>query len=347
MRSLGKTLLLIPALALAWGAAWRGLALAQAQPQLLAAYRPAPLPLTDPLAALWADLPAQTVPLTAQAGIAPALLQASVASVEVKTVHDGQWIAFWLSWPDESQDMSATRLDDFSDAAAVEVAPAGSMPNICMGLVGQPLNLWHWKASWQKDVDEGFQEVLSAYPNFWGDFYPYVLGEPPFRYPQDWRSPEARALVPAWEAGNLLANPERVTPVEDLSAEGFGTVTSQAHQDVLGHGVWKDGRWYVTFARTLSTGDPNDSQLAPGDSRSVAFAVWNGSNQEVGARKQLSAWVTLVVEKPQAATPAPAPAAAPVSALSAEGPVVAGVGVLAALALALLMIVASARGRTP
>jgi hypothetical protein len=348
MRALSKTLLPIPAVVLAVGLALHGLALAQAQPQLLAAYRPAPLPLTDPTAPLWAELTGQTVPLTAQAGVAPALSQASIASVDVKAVHDGQWIVFLLSWPDATQDMGASRLDDFPDAAAVEVAPATGVPNICMGLVGQQINLWHWKASWQKDLDDGFQEVVQAYPNFWGDFYPYVVGKPPFRFPQDWQSAEARALVPAWEAGNPLANPKRVTAVEDLNAEGFGTLTTQTTQDVLGRGVWKDGRWYVTFARTLATGDANDSQLAPGDSRSVAFAIWNGSNREAGARKQLSAWVTLAVDKVQVAAPPPAPvqAAAPApTVISAGGPFVAGVGVMAALALAVLMIVAGARGR--
>ncbi|MCC7354904.1 MAG: hypothetical protein IT330_14265, partial [Anaerolineae bacterium] len=343
MRALSKTLLLVPAVALAVGLALHGLALAQSQPQLLAAYRPAPLPLADPAAPLWAGLQGQTVPLTAQAGIAPALSQASIAAVEVKAVHDGQWIAFLLSWPDNTQDTGASRLDDFPDAAAVEVTPGAGIPSICMGLVGQPLNLWHWKASWQKDLDDGFQEVLQAYPNFWGDFYPYVVGKPPFRFPQDWTSAEARALVPAWEAGNPLANPQRVTAVEDLNAEGFGTLTTQTTQDVLGRGVWQNGRWYVTFARTLATGDANDSQLAAGDSRSVAFAIWNGSNEEAGARKQLSAWVTVALDKVQTAAPPPAPvqAVAPTpTILDVAVPFVAGVGVMAAMALGALIIAA-------
>jgi len=41
---------------------------------------------------------------------------------------------------------------------------------------------------------------------------------------------------------------------------------------------------------------PDDAQLVAGQAGSIAFAVWNGSNQEVGARKQLSSWVTLQLQ---------------------------------------------------
>ena len=146
------------------------------------------------------------------------------------------------------------------------------------------------------DIDQGFQEVVEAYPNFWNDYYPFVVGKPPYHVPTDFSSADARAYFIGWTAGNPLSDPNRVTPVEDLNALGFGTLTHQKNQDVLGRGVYKDGKWNVVFSRPFASADASDAQLLSGKASSVAFAVWNGSNQEVGARKQLSSWVTLQVQ---------------------------------------------------
>jgi hypothetical protein len=43
--------------------------------------------------------------------------------------------------------------------------------------------------------------------------------------------------------------------------------------------------------------DPNAPVLLPGDQTSMAFAVWEGGNREVGARKSWSAWVPLLIQK--------------------------------------------------
>src|SRR3989442_12485741 len=41
-------------------------------------------------------------------------------------------------------------------------------------------------------------------------------------------------------SGNILSDPElRIGSVEDLNANGFSTLTTQIHQDVLGNGVWE------------------------------------------------------------------------------------------------------------
>ena len=51
----------------------------------------------------------------------------------------------------------------------------------------------------------------------------------------------------------------------------------------------------MVFSRPLVGPDPNDVRFSPGESTSLAFAVWDGDNQEVGARKQLSSWVVMEV----------------------------------------------------
>ena len=288
-------LLLVLIVLLGAALAARGTILAQAQPTLTSAYSAGPVPL-DPLAPAWNSATALAVPLTAQSGVVPALAQPSVNQVNVKSLNDGQRVAFLLTWDDKTQDDHATRPDQFRDAAAIQIPVTSTVPVICMGAAGQLSNLWHWKADWQTDIDQGFQDVVQAYPNFWNDYYPFVVGKPPYHVPTDFASMDARAYMVGWAAGNPLSDPDRVTPVEDLNALGFGTLTHQKHQDVLGRGVYKNGTWNVVFLRPLASADDGDAQLVPGNAGSIAFAVWNGSNQETGSRKQVSSWVTLQIQ---------------------------------------------------
>ncbi len=278
-----------------------GLALAQAQPQFISTYTAGDLPLTDPMSAMWDSVPVYTASVTPQTAIAPTLFTATVSSVDVQSLNNGTDIVFRLVWSDATQDMHATKPDEFRDAAALQfsvnsLADAEIQKILCMGAAGQLVNLWHWKADWQYDVDQGFFDVVDAYPNFWLDHYPFVVGEAPFRLPTDFNSDSAKAYLVGWSAGNLLSDPARVTPVEDLNAIGFGTVTSQSNQDLLGRGVWQDGKWYVVFSRSSTSGDASDVQFTTDRSFSIAFAVWDGSDKQVGARKQLSTWTTMLLE---------------------------------------------------
>jgi hypothetical protein len=306
MTRLFKFLPLVITVAAAIVLAANGMVLAQAQPQLVSAWRAGPLPLTDPLSPEWDTAPALVVPLIPQMGIAPSLPAVTVPSLNVQSLNDGQNIVFRLTWNDATPNRHATLTNEFRDAAALQFSASKDLPAVCMGAAGQPVNLWHWKADWQSDIDEGFRDVVDAYPNFWLDHYPFVVGEPPYRLPTDFNSPEAQAYLIGWTAGNLFSDPARVTPVEDLSALGFGAAESQARQDVLGRGVWEDGQWRVVFSRPLASADANDAQFAPGQTASAAFAVWDGADWQVGARKQLSTWTTLLVESAQPETPAPA-----------------------------------------
>lgn len=273
-----------------------GRTLAQAQPQLVSVYRTTPLPLADPMAADWDSVPGFDVALIAQAVAAPRLMDITIPSVRVQSLNDGKNIVFRLAWKDATQDWFASHLDEFRDAAAIQTSVAQTLPSFCMGAPGQLVNLWHWKADWQYDIDKGFRDVVDAYPNFWLDYYPLVVGSPPYRLPKDFDAP-AKSYVVGWTAGNPLSNPVRVTPVEDLNAVGFGSAASQAKQDVQGRGVWKDSSWFVVFSRAMQSADSNDGQFVPGQTTSVAFAVWDGAEKQVGARKQLSTWVPMVVEK--------------------------------------------------
>lgn len=293
-RSRTVALAAIVALGLALGAA--NIVLAQAPSELVSRYVTTSASLTDPLAPVWSNVPAVEMPLTAQSAAPPALLKQSVRSVRVRSVNDGQWISFLLEWDDSTRDVRASRPDEFRDAAAIQLPVDASIPGGCMGARGLPTNLWHWKGDWQNDIDKGFQDVTQAYPNFWKDYYPFVVGKPPYQVPADFPSTDARTYMVGWSVGNPLSQPMRVTPVEELAAHGFGTATSRSSQNVLGRGAWQNGVWRVVFSRPMALSETDTVQFVPGGTAHAAFAVWNGSNQEVGARKQLSSDVTLSIE---------------------------------------------------
>jgi DMSO reductase family type II enzyme heme b subunit len=93
--------------------------------------------------------------------------------------------------------------------------------------------------------------------------------------------------------GNILSDASmRVSPIEDLNAEGFSTLTTQAHQDVQGNGNWSNNRWSVVFKRSLTNSDANDTQFTGGKTP-MAIAVWNGQNKERNGQKGVTQWNTL------------------------------------------------------
>lgn len=311
----------------------QGRALAQQGPFLSASYVPQ-LPADEPRSPVWAQAAASEVPLIPQLGFMPALRTVSVPKVTVRALHDGQNLAVLLEWQDATRDATTGHPDRFRDAAAIMMPVSDVVPNICMGAAGQTANLWHWKADWQEDIDKGFQDVVDAYPNFYKDTYPFVTGQPPFRMPQDFASPEARAYLVGLAAGNPLSQPTKQSPVEELVSTGFGTATHKSLQNVWGRGIWNDGVWRVVFSRSLKSDDPEAANLAARKEVPLAFAVWNGANQEVGGRKQLSSFLTLALE---AASVVQSAEAAPGA--SSNRPLWTGVGMaLAALIMMLGLI---------
>lgn len=83
-----------------------------------------------------------------------------------------------------------------------------------------------------------------------------------------------------------MAGP-RTVPVQDLLADGPGTIRFAEKTVSSGSGKYSGGGWTVLLVRPL----PNGAQ--PGGRTQVAFAVWEGSRQEVGARKMRTAWIPL------------------------------------------------------
>ena len=184
----------------------------------------------------------------------------SVKKVSLSAVSNGTDIAFLLEWEDATQDNTYGHSDRFTDQAAVmfPLKPAAEAPLITMGSENQVVNIWQWKAAWQKDLSSGKNN-----------------------------NPRRQDNLSA--TGTSVPQPDRESPVEDLNAEGFSTLTIQDEQDVQGRGVWRDNRWRVMLRRPLTVSDNADAQF-DGPTQ-MAVAVWNGANKERNGQKGIIGWI--------------------------------------------------------
>ena len=102
----------------------------------------------------------------------------------------------------------------------------------------------------------------------------------------------AARYAPARTLGNAMAGP-RDRPVQDLVAEGPGTLAPRPSGDSNGRGQRTPDGWAVVIRCKLPDG------LSPQNGSQIAFAIWEGGRQEVGARKMRTGWIPLVwKEKP-------------------------------------------------
>ena len=253
------------------------------------AVRQARLPM-DPGDALWTDAPAFAAPLVPQDMVEPRLTTPSTREVTVRAVTDGTRVVFRLDWADRTRD-DRPATGSFADGCAVQL-PAKVEPDVPapqMGEPGRPVEVAYWRASWQAVVDGRPDTIAAIHPNAVVDHYPFEAAalKP--------GSPEQHAMAeryaPARALGNDMAGP-RARPLEDLVAEGPGTLRPAPARSE-GRGRRTADGWSVVVARPLPEG------MAPGRRGQIAFAVWDGANQEAGARKMRSLWIPFAMEEVQ------------------------------------------------
>ena len=252
----------------------------------------------NPTHPLWDDAPASQIPVM--------LLwqrQQAADTVSVKAAHNGSEIAFLLEWEDWEPAARFIRHQDYTDGAAIQFSLSAEPPHFTMGEKDGTTNLWYWRADRQMDLAR-FQDVEDVYPRVVADDYQFAKD----RYPKDIERPGHLAVlsVPAHDplylagvsVGNLVST-WRTSAVEDLNAEGFGTLTAQKKQEqnVTGQGFWLNGVWKVVFVRSLKSEDPLDVQLAPGAQTPVAFAVWDGSQGDRDGQKAVTTWYDLRLDE--------------------------------------------------
>ena len=270
-----------------------------------------PVPIDDSWASSWDEVPKLRVPLSAQ-NIAPPFGGGAIKSVTARAQHDSERVYFLLEWADASPDASAAGNLDFTDAAALQFAIATNATPYTMGGPDLPVNIWQWKAVWQADIENGFETSAERWPDGVVDYY---------------QQPDDSLYRPAEGLGNPNAQRDRTTPIEDLIAEGFGTLTTAEIQQVEGSGEWRDGHWRALFSRPLVPDDPQLAGFGAGATTPVAFAVWDGEAGDRNGQKSIAQFID--VHFVDEATARDAPAAVPES----TNPVWILLGILAAILL--------------
>ncbi|MEZ4503612.1 MAG: ethylbenzene dehydrogenase-related protein [Dehalococcoidia bacterium] len=232
-----------------------------------------------PWSPAWDRAPSQQVPLSAQ-NITPPFGGGTVQAVTVRALYDAQQLYLLLEWADDKPDDAVNGVIEFSDAAAVmfPAVAASVLPPFTMGAAGSPVNIWQWKAVWESDIAGGFATSRTRYPNTVVDFYPNA-DDPIYR--------------PATYVGNPLAQQDHASPIENLIAESFGTLTHADLQDVSGSGEWRDGHWRALFVRPLKAAEASEAGFDVGSTTNIAFAVWNGGAGDRDGVKSIAPWIEL------------------------------------------------------
>jgi Ethylbenzene dehydrogenase len=214
--------------------------------------------------AAWAKVSPMTLPLSGQVITRPVWPEPTARALTVRSLHNGREIAFLLEWQDNTKNDRLTP-GTFRDGVALGL-PLGDAPAFfCMGQLDHYINIWHWKADWQTDIDR-----------------------------RATRSGEKKS----GEVRTFEVIPRRVSSVEDLIGGGFSTLTTKEKQGrVQGKATWKDGVWHVVMRRPLSSEEQeNEAKLVPGRVQTVSFAVWNGENKERNGQKAVAPWFQLMID---------------------------------------------------
>lgn len=218
----------------------------------------------------------------------------------VRALHDGKELALLLVWADDTHDHTAMRPQDFRDAVAAEFSLTKDPPFFAMGEKGKHVNIWMWKSERQADLEPAFQDLEKVYPNLGIDSYPNLLRAPveqPSRHALTLESD--KTFVTGWGAGNIVSDPQRKSPAEDLTAQGFGTLRARPRieQKVDAKGVYAAGSYRVMLRRSLKTTGQGSVAFRPGMIVPVAFAVWNGSAGDRDGKKSVTIWQDLKIAK--------------------------------------------------
>ncbi len=231
---------------------------------------------TDPFDDFWKEGAFVVLEMDPQMITNPMWPNPSTRWLRVKAARNGKDIAVMLTWIDSTRNDEMIKSEQYKDQAAImfPVDQKSEEPPFTMGGEGEWVNIWQWKATWETSVQT---------QNKGEDYYP----EPDMDMEKGFGG-NNESYNPGKVSGNIFADSSmRRSPIEDLNAEGFSTLTTQDQQDIDGTGKWRNNRWAVIFKRALVNNDENDSQF--NSTRTpIAFAIWNGGNKERNGQKAVT-----------------------------------------------------------
>lgn len=218
----------------------------------------------DPDADRWADAPSRTASLSKQQMALP-YGGGTVEEVTVAALSNDTHVGFRMTWTDPTNDTSLASPGNYSDAAAIMFG-GGEAPPITMGATGDPVDVWYWRANWQ---------YASGETASWsGDMYAYPRGDKETR--------------PGLAAGNPLSKASYDDFGQNYYAKGYGSLSDAPVQPVDARAQRTDDEWSVTFVRERSATGEYGAAFDEHDTMYLAFAVWNGSADEVNGQKSIT-----------------------------------------------------------
>lgn len=203
-----------------------------------------------------------------------------IEGCELQAAHDGDKLAIRLTWEDSSQDDSMLNQDGFTDGAALQLSPSDDPPFFAMGAEDDEVSIWYWRAAWKKDLERGRGSLKDVHPNM------------PVEH-HNFGAPEGSAYHTGEHVGNPVSR-HHVSSVENLGAEGFGTLTTRSAvaQTIAGRAHWEKGKWSVVFVGDLKAA----VGARPGNTISIALALWNGSAGDRNGQKCVTIWHKLKIQ---------------------------------------------------
>jgi DMSO reductase family type II enzyme heme b subunit len=203
----------------------------------------------------------------------------------LRALHDGREIALRLSWEDQIKDDEILGQQTFADAAALQLSAQADPPIFTMGAKGEPVNIWQWKAAWERDLAR-VRDVADYRTETPSDAYGHVAAKDEAMY------------LTARAVGNSQAVGERTVAGAVLTAEGFGTLAPLAvpSDGFSTKGTWADGFWDVTFTRSMKPRDRAEVAMEPGTRVYLAGALYDGAHKDRNGQKSVTVWHVLEIE---------------------------------------------------
>ena len=218
----------------------------------------------------WAGAPELRVPLEGSPG---------PEALRVRAVHDGTRVYVLVRWADRTRDAlyrpwvwdpargTYHQNDQADDGLALSIFSTPGLGDTCM-LQGKGMeaDLWLWRAFWSDisglAVDARLQVSRTRLPR--SNPYPARDGSG-----QLWVRRESDRGALGWSFFIPVDFQGAVVPSYKPSR------AAGSRADVHARGRWEDGGWTVELSRALDTGHPDDVPLAPGEERTIAFAVYD------------------------------------------------------------------------
>lgn len=252
------------------------------------------LPLEDPASSLWKKAPVARIVMDGQTVSLPMKNKPAIKDIRVRSLNNGDSIGFLVEWTDPNDSDTTVQTDRFRDACAVLFVNDPSIDALrMMGAGPMPATILQWKADWQIDVEKGFQDLESVWPNTTADFYPPLVSlaheaaseTSKVVVPDAYEKANATERIAGYAANNPVALMNRKTAVEKVIGKGPGTAADFDTQDARGWGMWRGNKWRVALGKSMKATNQDEITVPKSGEIGVAFAIWRGDESDRGARK--------------------------------------------------------------